>query len=332
MSQLVQRVVEEVLARNPAKLPPRSVPRQSQIEMPELQRPNYQREKSRERQQQWVGEFPSSTRGSQNQSSGQMSVKSRSLTKSNEVAKAGTNDSPKPDLVSSLYRIALGNLAHNHEGFSFSSQKQAAGANGEAIGRVSHTVGMWWFPHCPKWATSVANLSLLAGIAGPFGVVSIRNAKAGHLFLIQEGLKDSPDIRVAMSSNSDDDSLWLILNGSTPSQIKSKMRQILVKFNRKEIYPIESYYLDSPSAYVLDFLKWTNVPPPALAMIDGLLDFDGVLLLDSFEKANPGLNVHLDLRRDCLLCSGEAAMVQESLKFLKQLAGKFGMPSVGQSK
>jgi hypothetical protein len=305
MSEFMKRLVNEILEKNgspkhvsqPADAACTGTNRPSAPLGTSIERPNYQRDKSRKRLAPLYEGGNISAPASKPQSFVIPKTK-----------KDGAEASSRSEYLSSLQRLSLFQV-WNKEGHL--ARAEAA----ELIGRTREGMEIWFYSGLHPKLTEFLNQS--GTHSRCMGVVTCRTSRPGHLFIVDALLGEEPEIRWEVDW---DEPFQLWLEAGEPDRLKTMLREIYQRLNRLALRKINTYQSERPSPLLRE--KMGLEDSRSVAVIEGVSKWEAIALLDRYLKSVPECSLWFAPEQDYLLLQGEKEAVQAALARLKQEADR----------
>lgn len=272
MSSFMQKIVHEVLARNNPpqhekreEKAPSAAPSPSSI--PNLYRPNYQRQKQKERVQ---------LNGSPHQTSVDLPSSHHPLSSLQTLTTAQFIQGSKPT-------------------------KGGDGKDGaRLIGKTRNGQQVWYFPRVhPSWNDLPIGCTV-GFISGAWNT--------GTLFIVDECIQQSNELKAELCREASAIQLRL----SQSNELEEVLKGLFHRINRRSIRPIDCYFSEHPSPFLLDSLTISG--SNSVAALVGVDYISAMALLDRYFHRNPDVSFRFHVVDNSLLLVGDSVIVRNAIK------------------
>ncbi len=270
-----------------------------------IQRPNYQQQKQKERLKVLRSEHHSSKY--QNKTMNQPVDRSSKYTK---------------DSLSKLIKVTLSegkNSAENGRTTVHSntaSPKKAA----QFIGKSKDGTSVWHFPEVHEQMKGMFNGNVQASNVG---VVSSELCSPGQLFIVDETLKAFPDMHYHLEwDKSQKQGFILELYLQDETRMVQVLNKIYQTINRHSMTKIESHTTLHPSAWLLQKLDLDN-SYNRIAVLEGLPYYDSFGLIDRYISQSPKNTLTYKIEACYLALMGSDQVVSNAIQQLKKEANRY---------
>ncbi|RXT05771.1 hypothetical protein [Ammoniphilus sp. CFH 90114] len=293
MAKFMKDIVHEVLNRNKVTSmvgQSASVPSAGATPtIPGIHRPNYQREKSRERLlPERPGNVQQTERATEQTRMNQLSSL-QMLTTAGAISRQGPQPPARPD------------------------GKPQQGA--QLIGKTRKNQYVWLFPSPNRNIPSIS-------YSDSTGMITGASTHPGTFFLFDQITRELPEVSCGVLGEKERNGLPDVIKiHSKDQQLTQKvLREIYNQLNRPSARVIESYVAARPSRFLLDCFNLKD--GICVGLINGVSYVNGIALLDRYMKNDPESSFQFDLRDDCLLITGQSGYVETVIEKLEKDAEK----------
>lgn len=316
MSDFMRSVVNGILVKNESSRSAKPSIRSQQkssaktasygspVNLKDIKRPNYQKDKMKQRLSPIVD--------GKNDSSGTAdgATRGQSSPPQGSVSKSFVENS-----LSSLQRLSLFQVPSRVENTSTSIKSESA----QFMGKTKDGSIVWFFPQLHESLSNYLGLSNKKSDA--IGIIASHRLSPGQLFLIDEVMKGVPHLAYNVETRKTDEYPFVFqLCGSDPDEIKKVLKEIYVRFNRRAIQGITSYFTEAPTRFLVQNLQLAN--QEAVAVLDGVTTFDSIGLLDRLFKQTSHSRFRFQIKSEYLLLQGEQETIKSMITMLKQEADR----------
>lgn len=280
-----------------------------------LKRPNYQRDKMKQRLSPIINRMGSSQmQAAKTNEPGTPKTPPVSIQhKPNRV------ENPVPGVyvenaLSPLQRLSLFQVIGQETPSSLSQQEQA-----QFIGKTRDGSYVWFYP---KLDPSLATYLQVAGKENEaVGIVAASRFSSGQLFLIDEVMKEFPQLAYNTDACKTEEFPFVFrVTGHNPAEIQKLVKEIYLRLNRRVVHGVTSYFTAQPTRFLVQHLQLQN--QEAVAVLDGINTFHGVGLLDRLLKQKRLASLRFRVESSYLLIQGEQELVRNTMAALKQEADR----------
>lgn len=312
MSDFMRSVVNEILEKNrystlsnpsvPSQKrgPARDVSYGSPVDLKDIKRPNYQKEKMKQRLSPIMeGDKDFSGRTNASATREQTSPPQGPMTKSFVE-----------NSLSSLQKLSL-RIPSMADTPSSSAKAESA----QFLGKTKDGSIVWLFPRLHEGLSNY--LALEKKKSDAIGIVASHRISPGQLFLIDEVMKEVPHLAYNVETwKTDEFPFVFLISGSNPDEIHKVLKDIFVRFNRRAIQGITAYFNAFPTRFLVQNLRLEN--QEAVAVLEGVSTFDSIGLLDRLFKQKSHSRIRFQIKSEYLLLQGEPETVKGMISHLKQ--------------
>lgn len=307
MSEFVKQIVEGVMNRNAtdgsatiktriaasSNTAPSSPPQQ--VDVANIPRPNYQRDKKSQRLK------PLSQTNAPAQASRERTAKNRR----------------QHNVFSQLKQLSL------VQGKGFNSDNSPVTASpfndressAKLIGKTRAGSCVWFFPTVRARLKSLFNVSTNRG---GVGVITANECYPGQLFLIEEMLKQLPMIEYHLEwENRQDHPFVCELFSEDSDQLEKLLKNLYQTLNRQQLNPMNTHIVTSPSAWLSRRLELSQ-SVQAIGVVEGVSYYHGLQMIDYCLTKQPDVALQFKVKPHYTLLVGDRDIVTEALHLFKQ--------------
>jgi hypothetical protein len=306
LSEFVKHIVEQVLQRNsPAKddsppARPSSVEPASSLPA-NIGRPNYQREKSKQRLSLLFQQGTVKTE----------TTDRVPLQMGKQITQGSLSRNFLKDSLPSLARLSL--VQGNHEPKERSLLSTSGDSPAQLIGKTRNGTYVWFYPDIHDSLPSL--LDATNNRDKSMGVVTANTCFPGQLFLVEDVMQQAPELEYQVTWEKEPNrSFVLKLFGNDRKALESTLKEIYLRFQRQVFWGIESHVSVKPSALLV---KHLGVAAEAAGVLEGISYFNSIGLLDRFFKSHPDIRVQFQVEQNYLLLQGDKETVAKAINELR---------------
>lgn len=287
MSKFMQSIVQEVLSRN--KTPETSDWKETEqkskpshpLNLEDLHRPNYQRQKQQER----------------------IKVENSAISPRSQIP---MEERRAEDPMSTLQTLTTSQLFAGKS----APTVHGSGKGAQLIGKTKNNQQVWCF-----YAPDPRLEAVPKGCSSGFVTGALENP--GTVFLIEEWIKQRPDVHWdwfgVKNAHGWADTIKL---GSRESQdIVPVLKGLYNQLNRQAIRPMKSYFVESPSDSLWGSLSFSA--RESVSALVGVSYISAIALLDRYFHHHPQVSFQFDVHENHLLLCGDSRMIQGTIQQLE---------------
>jgi hypothetical protein len=343
VAEFMKNIVQEVLNRNnsspSSKKEHHSEPVQRQIERPNkvsvtgeglsgggleaINRPNYQTKNLEKRLSSRLTGVKSEASDIKSMHNGTkrttVTEPSQQQNSNYDLTSRGFKQGPASEL--STLSLVQGNRTSERETlYSNALVDSNKASHPQQIGKTKDGSYVWCFP-----TVHPGLKPLFRGTIGTnmVGVVTSEKCCLGQLFLVDEVLREIPNLDYHMLWDKDNNQGFVFeLYMNDEKHMNQLLREIYQKLNRRALRELESYISVSPSAWLSRHLSLDS-SYRAIAVLEGIPYYKSIAILDRYFKRKPELKMNFKIEKENLLLMGESQVISQAIDTLKQEASRY---------
>jgi hypothetical protein len=316
----MRNLVNGILGKNESNATSPSLGQSKQgNQLPNIQRPNYQKEKIKQRLSPLANGSGSVSKGA-TQTLNRLSSNTVSAPSTNQMISSVLEKKPN-QVPGSLVEKALSPLQKLSLSQSIGGKisAQASTDIAQFIGKTRDGSIVWFFPQLEESLASY--LQMKEKKSDAVGIVAVSCFSPGQLFYIDEVMKEFPQLAYNTESCQTDEFPFVFrVVGSHAQEIQKVVKEIYLRLNRRVIQGVTSYFQPTPTRFLVQSLRLQN--QEAVAVLDGINVFHGVGLMDRLFKQKRPSSLRFRIESNYLLIQGEQEVIKNMITSLKQEADR----------
>lgn len=302
MADMMKNIIEEVLYKGEKQKQPQTDPlagigiqgraSKQAAGIPNISRPNYQRQKQQNR----LGSIAAPSSSSPQVRPGNQG--------SQRVVSVQT-DAPVEQRLSALHRLAISQV----------TQRGVAGYRGSTpaeeprlIGKTRSEEYVWFYPSVSSMLGQLLNKQNRVGCSA--GIINREQAGDGLVFLMEEWLKLLPDASYEI----------LPYAVQVFSNDRERMKQFLEDayrdLNRRSIQTKKIYKVEQPSRFLQQHLNISD--GVSVALVEDISYFNSIALLERCFAKFSDMPISYDIRENEFVITGQPSIVDSAVQQIKQ--------------